>query len=1044
MPQHQEKAFEDEFCEHLASHGWLYSASDEGYDAKRALYPADVVAWFQETQPKDWSKAVPAEPGTPAYGTQVAGLLDRVVKVLDTPLESGGGTLNVLRNPLKAVSASFKMCQFRPANALNADLVALHWSVRLRVMRQVHFSAVPGDTRSVDLVFFVNGLPVATAELKTDFTQSVGDAVRQYKTRLPKDKGGHVQPLFGFGTRALVHFAVSNDEVYMTTKLAGPSTYFLPFNRGLDDGKGNPPIPGTSATAYLWTDVMERSAFLDILGKFCHLETRTDHDPITGKKSTRQTLLFPRFHQWDAVTSIVDHVRAHGPGQRYLIQHSAGSGKTNTIAWTAHQLARLHDADNAKVFDKVIVVTDRTVLDSQLQAAVRQIDPSFKGDKDADSPVVTIDDKQVRESGSKSKALVDALASPKHIVVVTMQTFPWVMDVIADGTSFAAKNFAVIADEAHSSQSGNTAATLRQLLSKAGIEHETDPDAETDEFETQDVFASLASAKANTPNVSFLAFTATPKGKTLELFGTPTPDDGRVPFSLYTMKQAIEEGFILDVLRGYQTYEVAYKVAQDAEELGLVDKSEATKAVLTWVKLHPTNIGQKVAIIVEHFRTRVAHLLDGHAKAMVVTGSRIEAVRFKAAMDAYIKRRGYDLHTLVAFSGTVNDDDTPGGPFTETSMNPSAIGNDLAEAFSGPTYRVMIVANKFQTGFDQPLLSAMYVNKRLAGVTAVQTLSRLNRTYRTPSGELKELTFVIDFVNKPEEIQAAFEPYYLDAVLDVPTDPNLVHDLSAKLDQAGIFTSAQVDQAANAWMNRGGNNALAAAVKPARDEFFRRRTAAIAGDNKTEIERSDVFRKDVSTYVRVYDFMSQIIDYADGDLEKRAIFLRLLARFITGESETESIDLAGLELTVMTHKQRDSVDISLNGDTPGLKGFTAAGSGLSRDPVMVAMQDVIDALNDLFGDDFSGGQSRSVVEMLLRVLLENEALREQAASNTRDQFIDSPDLQSSVLEAVLANEIVHAKFAEHMQSEGVTQHRIIAAVGEMLYLAVGAGAASSA
>ncbi len=1038
MEQHQEGQFEGELCAHLAGHGWEYSPNDEGYDAARALYPPDLVAWLR-AQPAQWSKAVKSEPGTAAYDLQVAGVLDRVVKVLETPLEAGGGTLNALRNPIKHVSATFRLCQFRPANSLNAELLALHDSVRLRVMRQVHFSSVPGDNRSIDLVFFVNGLPVATAELKTDFTQSVGDAVTQYRTRLPRDRGGQIQPLFGFGTRALVHFAVSNEEIFMTTKLAGPNTYFLPFNRGHEHGKGNPPIDGTSATAYLWRDVLERSTFLDILGKFCQLETRTDHDPITGKASTSRTLLFPRFHQWDAVTKLVAHVRDNGPGQRYLIQHSAGSGKTNTIAWTAHQLARLHDNGNAKVFDKVIVVTDRTVLDSQIQVAVRQIDPSFKGDVDADSPVVTIDDKQVRDSGSKSKALAEALASPKHIIVVTMQTFPFAMDAIADDAKLASKKFAVIADEAHSSQSGNTAATLRLLLSAAGVEHEVDPDADSDEFEVQDVFAAMASAKANTPNVSFFAFTATPKGKTLELFGTPSPEGERVPFHLYTMKQAIEEGFILDILRGYQTYELAYKIAQRADELGLVDKSDATKAVINWVRLHPTNIGQKVAIIVEHFRTRVAGLLDGHGKAMVVTGSRIEAVRFKTEMDAYIKRRGYNLRTLVAFSGTVIDDETPGGPFTEASMNPSSIGSDLAGAFGGPTYRVMIVADKFQTGFDQPLLCAMYICKRLAGVTAVQTLSRLNRIYRAPSGEEKDRTFVLDFVNKPEEIREAFEPYYLDTVLDIPTDPNLVHDLATKLGQAGIFTEAHVEQAATAWLNHAGNNALSAAVKPARDEFYRRRSAAIAAKDRTEIERSDTFRKDVGTYVRVYDFMSQVIDYADGSLEKRALFLRLLGRVISDEAQTEAIDLSGLVLTNIQHKERDEVDISLTGDAPGLSGMTAAGSGVARDPVMVAMQAVIDAINELFGEDFAENQTRSVVEMLFAQLLGNQALREQAASNTRDQFIDSPDLQDSVIEAVLANELVHTRFAQHMQAEGASQIRIIRAVGDMIYLALGHG-----
>lgn len=1044
MAKDNERSFEDEFCDHLAVNGWLYSPNDAGYDKKRALFPEDVLAWLLETQPEAWAKVVKADLGTTEHIKQTDRLLDQIVTHLDTSLEQGGGMLSLLRKPLRVLGSPkpIQMCQFRPNTTLNETLTTNFATTRMRVMRQVHFSSLPGDTRSVDLVLFINGLPVATIELKTDFKQSVGDAIKQYKeTRLPKDSGGHVQPLFGFGTRALVHFAVSNEEVYMTTKLAGAKTHFLPFNQGHDHGKGNPPRQGESATAYLWRDVLERDTFLDIVGKFCHVETKTEYDPITAKASTKQSLLFPRYHQWDAVTKVLADVREQGPGSRYLIQHSAGSGKTNTIAWTAHQLSRLFTAGNVKVFDKVIVVTDRTVLDNQLQSAVRQIDPAFRGDKDTDSPVETIDDKAVREAGSKSKALDKALNSSKHIIVVTMQTFPYVMDVLADMGKFAGKNFAVIADEAHSSQSGNAAATLRQILSSASIEHEEAEEGDADDFEAQDILAGLMHAKANTPNISFLAFTATPKGKTLEMFGTDAGGSKRA-FHLYTMKQAIEEKFILDVLRGYQTYDTAFLISRQAEgqDLVTVDKAEATSQALAWVKLHPTNIGGKVKIIVDHFQKNVAPLLEGHAKAMVVTGSRKEAVRFKIAMDDYIASRHYALKTLVAFSGKVIDEESSPDPFTEASMNPANIGSDLAYAFGGPIYQVMIVANKFQTGFDQPLLSAMYVNKRLSGVMAVQTLSRLNRMYRTPAGENKTKTFVLDFVNEPEEIRKSFEPYYLDAHLETATDPLIVLTLAKKLEQSGIFTDTDVRTAAAAYLAGKGNNVLSAIVKPARDEFFNRRDAATNAGDQEEVDACDVFRKDVGTYVRVYDFMSQVFDYGDPSLEALAIYLRLLQAVIAEDAQRQSIDLSDMSLAV-THTKGTSVDISLGGDSEALTGITAAGSGAARDKIMIAMQEVIDNINALFGADFAPSQSRGIAAMLLGALIENEALREQVASNTRAQFVDSPNLHMAILQTVLSNKDVHEKFAEYMVEQGGMQDKIIASVGAMLYTAVTEGAA---
>jgi type I restriction enzyme R subunit len=1053
MADYNELPFEAELCAHLEACGWLYSPSDHEpgalYDRERAIVPDDVLGWLQDTQQEEFAKAV--KTGTTQGAAARKALLDRLCKVLDTPADQGGGTLNVLRRGFKHVSSTLRMSQFRPATTLNPSTVADHAKVRVRVMRQVHFSTK--DNRSLDLVLFVNGLPVATLELKTDFTQSVAEAIDQYKKdRKPKDPGGHVQPLLGFGNRALVHFAVSNEEVWMTTRLAGDKTHFLPFNAGDGNGgKGNAPNPHGSATSYLWEKVLDRDNWLMILGKFCHVETRKSRDPISGALSKSTTLLFPRYHQWEAVTQMVTHARAHGAGHKYLIQHSAGSGKTNSIAWTAHRLARLFDDDDHKVFDTVIVVTDRTVLDDQLQVAVRQIDSTDTGSASGESIITTVDEVEARKSGSKSSALAEALTGGKLIVVVTLQTFPFAMDAIAANKGLAGKKFAVIADEAHSSQSGATAGKIREILSDAELADLDDGG----EVSAEDELAAQITARATTPNVSFFAFTATPKAKTLELFGTPDADGIPHPFHTYTMKQAIEEEFILDVLRGYQTYDTAFQIARTAVETGiasadegtptspgqavfedlLVDKSAATKGLMRWVKLHPTNISQKCAIIVEHFRENVAPLLDGHAKAMVVTDSRKAAVRYKTLIDAYIAKRGYTgIGTLVAFSGSVDDLETGPEPFTETSMNPTKIGSQIASAFAGPEYKVMLVANKFQTGFDQPLLCAMYVDKRLSGVLAVQTLSRLNRTYRAPSGERKDVTFVLDFVNDPEEIRKSFEPYYTDARLETTTDPNIVHDISAKLDQAAVFTEAQVDACATAWLTRAGNNALAAAIKPARDEFAKRYIDAVKRDDTAEAEALDQFRKDVGTFVRLYDFMSQVVDYGDIRLEKRSIFLRLLERYIRSTTLTAEIDLSDVVLKHVKHTEGAKIDISL-GEKAGLRVITAVGTGKTPDPVLVAFQVVIDRLNDLFGADFSRSQVEGFVDTLGAVLLEDESLIEQALANSCDQFLESPDLGDAVVDAVFATQESHNVIADYIASGQADSGKIIAALGTMIHAA---------
>lgn len=1002
MADYNEYQLEQEIADCLNSNGWLYSESDEGYDRERALFPGDIFDWLNETHPDELAKVLKQD--TQGERDQI---LDRVVKVLDTPIESGGGTLNLLRKGFRHISAHFEMAQFRPESTLNAATLARYDKMRLRVMRQVHYSTA--TQHSLDLVLFVNGLPVATLELKTDFTQSISDAINQYKTDRPvKDPvTGKSQPMFGFGTRALVHFAVSNDEVWMTTKLAGDKTHFLPFNRGTaDGGAGNPPAAdGKSATAYLWEDVFERDAWLNIIGRFLHLETTSKRDPISGALKKSTALLFPRYHQWDAVTRLTEAAAIEGPGHRYLIQHSAGSGKTNSIAWTAHRLARIQ-VGNQKVFDSVIVVTDRNVLDAQLQDAIKQID------NDA-GIVMAVDVDEARKQGeaSKSALLAKALTGGKLIIVVTIQTFPFAMQEIRKNSGLNGKKFAVIADEAHSSQTGSTASKLKEVLTS----EELSALGDGGEIDAEAVLAAEASERADSSNISYFAFTATPKAKTLELFGrAPAHGEKPAPFHIYSMKQAIEEGFILDVLKGYQSFQLAFKVAGAAAADEEVDQSEATKRIKQWVRLNPQTIAQKSGIIVEHFQENVLPLLEGHAKAMVVADSRQAALRYKREIDKYIEAKNYDFSTLVAFSGSISDPEYGIEDATEASMNPGA--GDLRKAFENDDRKVMIVANKFQTGFDQPLLCAMYVDRRLSGVTAVQTLSRLNRTYRTPSGQVKDTTMVVDFVNDPEEIRDSFEPYYKDAFLETETDPNLVHDIAAKLDQAAIYEQSELDAVADAWVNRKGNQALDSALAPALTRFNTRRNNAIAADEKAELDALEIFQKDLGTFVRVYDFMSQIVDYGSAELPKRSIFYRLLERRIHDPEDQDAIDLSSLSLIAVVQLDRGHFHLQMEGDT-GLKGMTEAGSAQKRDPRMVALQEVIELLNELFGsEDFSASQPEQFVNGLIERMMEDEALVQQAKVNTAKQFSESPDFDEAVVDAVSDNQGAHNKIAEYFYS----------------------------
>ena len=1018
MSVHKEISFETEICDHLAAHGWFYAAPGTegdaaGYDKARAFYPADVMVWVQTTQPKAW------ETLQKNHGTQAeASLLTRLRDQLDQR-----GTLDVLRHGIEllGLKTPLKLAEFKPALAINPDILERYAANRLRVVRQVRYSLYCEN--SIDLVLFLNGLPVATVELKTDFTQSIGDAIDQYRfDRHPKPKGQPPEPLLSFPSGALIHFAVSNKEVAMVTQLVGPATVFLPFNLGNEGAAGNPVNPaGGHRTAYLWEQVWARESWLEILGRY--LIAQRD------KKKQIEKIIFPRYHQLDVTRKLQAAVVQDGPGGKYLIQHSAGSGKTNSIAWTAHFLAELHDKRNAKVFDTVLVVSDRNVIDSQLQEALFDFQRT-------NGVVATIKNTE----GSKSSKLAEALSGDKKIVVCTIQTFPFALEAVRKLAATQGKRFAVIADEAHSSQTGEAASKLKAVLSPEELQELSDGG----EVSTEDILAAQMATRADEGGITFVAFTATPKNKTLELFGTrpdptrkPAPDNVPAPFHVYSMRQAIEEKFILDVLQNYTPYSLAFKLAHNGKEMDdkTVERSAAMKGIMGWVRLHPYNIAQKVEVVVEHFRTFVSPLLQGKAKAMVVVGSRLEAVRWQLAVERYIKEHGYAIGTLVAFSGEVNDKSSGPDGFTENSpaLNPQLKSRDIREAFKGVEYQLLLVANKFQTGFDQPLLCGMYVDKRLAGIQAVQTLSRLNRAY--PG---KDTTYVLDFVNDTADVLAAFKTYHTTAELLATTDPNLVFNLRAKLDSAGHYDDFEVDRVVEVELNQNAKQSeLIQALEPVLDRIMKRYKAAqealkLAKDKddakaikpaQDELDALVLFKGDLGTYIRLYTFLSQIFDYGNTAIEKRAIFFRRLLPLLEFGREREGIDLSKVVLTHHNLKNLGKKAMPLSeGDPPKLAPISEAGSGSVQEKEKALLNEIIEKVNDLFEGELSDQDKLVYVNNVIKgKLLESEKLQQQAANNTKEQFANSPDLKIELLNAIMGALDAHTLMSTQALSSSSVQ-----------------------
>ena len=930
-----ERTLEDEIVASLTLHGSYVVAKwgnrdPQDFDATTGIDPVELFSFLEATQPDDWAHLRKLHGGTDESARKA--FVYRLTQELDRR-----GTVDVLRHGAVDLGVTIRLAFFKPAHGLTPQLVKRYEANRLTVTRQLQYDPASGKT--IDLALLVNGIPVATAELKNRFTgQAVEHAIEQYRhDRDPRN--------LTLSKRAVVHFAADPDLVSMTTKLEGASTRFLPFNRGHDHDKGNPPNPTGHRTAYLWERVWQRDAWLDLLSRFVHVEK-----DVQGRALG---IIFPRFHQWDAVLKLEADALEHGAGQSYLVQHSAGSGKSNTIAWLAHRLMTLHRND-VKVFDKVVVITDRLVLDRQLQDTIYQFEH-------AHGVVQRIDE--------DSKQLAEALIGDQaRIIITTLQKFPWVVDKVR---GLPERRYAVIVDEAHSSQTGDAARDLKVAL---GAKPETELEqAEREEeggvaTDVEDLLASQVQARGRQPNLSFFAFTATPKARTLELFGTLDEEAGkRIAFHTYSMRQAIAEGFILDVLTNYTTYRTFWKVQKSIRDDPRYEEKKAKRAIATHVALHPTMLAQKAEIVIEHFRQHVASRIGGQAKAMVVTSSRLHAVRYKRALDAYINRHGYaDVRTLVAFSGRVLVDGEE--PFTEANMNRRP-ESQTAKSFATDEYQVLVVAEKFQTGFDQPLLHTMYVDKLLLGLAAVQTLSRLNRIHPE-----KTDTFILDFRNETDDIRTAFEPYQT-VTAAIPTDPNTFYTARHDLDEFGVLREDEIAEVVGLLAAKSAQLSarVHAALAPAVERF-----------NSLEELRREDFRDRLDAFIRIYSFLSQVVSFQDSKMERDYIYARALAALIRRHGG-DSLDLGGqVELTHLHQALTFEGRVELQPMPGELRAIYNPG-GERMAPEEAALSAIVQDVNLRYGLNL-GKAHELHLEAMAHDLVADPDIQLQASANSFENF----------------------------------------------------------
>ncbi len=1032
----------------LEGDGWRVSDNDAGFDPNTALYLPDFIEYVSSVTPDKIEKM------QKAFGANWENNLKlQLVKALEVR-----GTVLTLREGFQMAGYQTITCSGHyPDDPRLPKLKDFYDKNILRVMRQVHYQTA--GNKSLDLVFFVNGIPVATAEVKTELTQSVEDAILEYQTeRKPVEPGTNRKNyLLMYSRGAVVHFAISEDEIWMCTDLSTKTPKFLPFNKGTEDGHaGNPPVQDGDTdypTGYFWNDICRKDNWLRIFHNFVFEEVSKKED-ITGRIKEYKTQIFPRFHQWDCVTKCIEDVKKLGVGQKYLIEHSAGSGKTETITWIAHELIRLMEDNGERKFSSVIVVTDRVGLDTNIKGTIQQLK------KTMGLIEMVGGDAEHKASGAKSKQLAKALHDKREIIVVTLQTFPFALEAIAEDPDLKDASFAVLIDEAHSSQEGSFSGKMRAALKYAAKKNKTelDDDTVTDEDAIAAFFQQMQDAKSMPDNVSFFAFTATPKAETKTIFGRPGEREDektgqKLPesFHLYPMRQAIEEGYILDVLKGYMPYKTAYRLKEDCVPEKLVDERSAVRTIALWQSLHPTNVMSKAQFIVEHFVKNVAMLLDGQAKAMVVTSSRASVIRYKYAIAAYIKAHPeYDKEQiekrlqftvpgdpLVAFSGSVNgekailpEDDHVVEEFDYLKENPfAAIRRDydytednmnnlgyqsIESAFDKPESRILIVANKFQTGFNQRKLVAMYIDKRINNdIEIVQTYSRLNRTF--PG---KDQVFVVDFINDPDIVVKAFKKYDTGAEMESAQKLEIIYDIKNALDQAGYYTADEFEKykvtkyksmtdpdetrkdsyrmkiynlvalPADRW------NAALKAQQNAYDMWHSVLEQAQAMGNADSEKQAEVqlkniqdemdklidFRKKLKRYCSAYNYITQIVDLGEPDLEVFSGFAKLLSRKLDG-IPVDEIDISSLVLS--DYKLRALPGAVAPDDGNGLRPMTAGGQGhAGRKDTLKA---IVAKINEIWGEDVSTDVGARTINAIADYVATDDVSRVQIQNTTNSK-----------------------------------------------------------
>lgn len=954
-----EQSFQSLIKDYLITENGYLESFNSGYDVHYAIDTDMLFSFLEKTQEKATNRL--KEIYKTNYRSKVLANLHREL--------STRGSIDVIKHGIKDYGVKLKLAYFKPPTNLNPDQFILYKQNMISVTEELAFDG----GKEIDLVIFLNGIPVITMELKNAFTdQTYKNAITQYKE--DRDKN---HQLFRFKERAIVNFAVDTDEAYMTTKLNGKDTYFLPFNKGNNGSAGNPSVKDKLKTHYIWEEVLKKDLLLEILHKFTYVQKKTDILD-NGDEVTKETVIFPRYHQLDVVRDVLNHVKYNGSGNRYLIQHSAGSGKTNSITWLSHRLASLHDDDNNIIFNGVIVVTDRKVLDQQLQDSIYQLEHKI-------GLVAPITD--------GSSELANEIEKGTKIIISTIQKFPFILDKLA-GTK--GKRYAIVIDEAHSSTSGRNIMALKESLTQEEA-LEAASEAEAEEVDTEDKINMELEKFVDNSNVSFFAFTATPKATTLRLFGTQGEDGKYYPYHVYSMKQAIQEGFILDVLQNYMTYKMYYNVNKKIGDDPSFDKGKATKSIVKYVSLHPHNISQKTEVIIEHFKNHTMKKIGGEAKAMLVTASRLHAVRYKLAFDDYIKRKGYqNLNTLVAFSGVVKDD---GLEYKEVGLNDGVKEGSLPKEYDKEYSRVLIVANKYQTGFDQPKLHTMYVDKKLSGVKAVQTLSRLNRIY--PG---KEDTFVMDFVNEPEDILESFKPFYNLTKLDNDIEPNEIYTIERSIYDKQVINKEDVIQFTDIYYKDKHSKADASTMNYLVNNSV---------DRTKDFTKEELieFKNLIGKFINLYNLIIQVAPIVDADLHRLSVYLRFLIKKIEIESTggvdiTDKVLLEYYKLEVKTDgaiylEDGDGVDIKVGGG-----GKVAEGES-------DYLSNIIDKLNERYGTNFSGSE-KLAVEQIRENLKANQDLELKAKNNSYDDFkyAFEPEFLDGVMQEYDKNQEFYGKILQ--------------------------------